>query len=108
MIITIQNNGQLILKTPMAIFKVQMHKKVFFDENVLVLNSFSQYLGLFSSNIYFIQDFISCNLILAIFPNKSGPTQLKNSKPNKEHSLVVLPNSPNTNLRQIGPKVHEL
>ena len=60
--------GQLILKnTRMAIFKVQMRKKVFFMKIFLDLTSFSQDLGLFLGffflRIYYHQDFISCDLI---------------------------------------------
>ena len=34
MFTTMQKKGQLILKTPMALFKVQMHKKVFFMKSL--------------------------------------------------------------------------
>ena len=40
-------NGHLILKTPLAIFKIQMNKSLFY-ENVLDLTSILQDLGLFS------------------------------------------------------------
>ena len=44
--------GQLIFKKTMAIFKIQMHKKSFF-ENVFDLTSFSQDLGLFFLDFFF-------------------------------------------------------
>ena len=43
------------------------------------------------------------NYVLAIFPNKSRPTQLSISKPSSEHSRRV-PEFSNQNERQIGQK----
>ena len=53
--------GLLIFKTPMAIFKIQMQKKVFFYGNILDLPSFSQELGLFS-RVFFSSDIFSLGL----------------------------------------------
>ena len=42
-----KKKGQLILKTPITEFKIQMQRKNYFYENVSDLTSFSQDLGLY-------------------------------------------------------------
>ena len=57
--------GQLILKTPIAIFKIQIHKKVFFIKRSLTWPHFYKTFSwfFFVLRIYLLQDFISCDLI---------------------------------------------
>ena len=52
---TAMEKKDLILKTPLAIFNMQMHRrKVFFSENIPEFTSFSLDLGLFSSGLKFL------------------------------------------------------
>ena len=66
MFTTMQKKGAIDIKTPKTLFKIQI--KSIFYENVLELISFSQdfgllFLGFFFLRIYFLLDFISCDLI---------------------------------------------